>query len=107
MASNMATNMDENTVSEGDPNQAVPPDTIKEEPKENLYIDAANAEQPEIIQPSQAGTQPKRVDARQDWINTDKTKPYFCKLCDYNMDCSEVCTLSVPASYLAAYFYKA
>lgn len=32
----------------------------------------------------------KRVDPRQNWINTDKTKPYFCKLCDYNMDCMEV-----------------
>ena len=34
--------------------------------------------------------QTKRVDPRQDWINTDKTKPYYCKLCDYNMDCMEV-----------------
>ena len=89
----------EKAVSSGDPTLATQPQIVNVDQgkQEQLYIDFAS-DAPPII--SQTGTsaagandsssQPKRVDPRQEWINTDKTKPYYCKLCDYNMDSMEV-----------------
>ena len=89
----MATNVGEETVSDGDPKQVVPPSNVQEvseDKEQNPYSDFASAKPPEIIQPSPQETQIKRVDPRHQWINTDKAVPYFCKLCDYTADCSEV-----------------
>ena len=107
MATNMAmanvnVSTAENTVVTGNANldagaQVVREDTEKED---QLYADFPSDALPVSSQNQPAGTsstdvhtnanQTKRVDPRQDWINTDKTKPYYCKLCDYNMDCMEV-----------------
>ncbi|XP_058944370.2 uncharacterized protein [Pocillopora verrucosa] len=93
MATNMATNAGEEIVSDGDPNQVVPPNDAKQEVSEgkeqNPYGDFASAEPPELIQPGPPETRMKRVDPRHQWINTDKAIPYLCKLCDYTADCSE------------------
>lgn len=94
MATNMATKAGEEIVSDGDPNQVVPPIDAKQEVSEgkeqNPYGDFASAEPPELIQPGPPETRMKRVDPRHQWINTDKAIPYLCKLCDYTADCSEV-----------------
>ena len=93
-ATNMATKTGEEIVSDGDPNQVVPPNDAKQEVSEgkeqNPYGDFASAEPPELIQPGPPETRMKRVDPRHQWINTDKAIPYLCKLCDYTADCSEV-----------------
>lgn len=105
MATNMATNAGVETVSDGDPKQVVPPSDVQEvsqDKEQNPYSDFASAEPPEIIQPSPQETRIKRVDPRHQWINTDKAIPYFCKLCDYTADCSEVgeaCFLRVSMPY--------
>lgn len=106
---NMATNMAnvnvsiaENTVATGDANLDAEAQVVQEEQeKQNQsYVDFPSDAPPVSSQNQPAGTsgtgvytnanQTKRIDPRQDWINTDKTKPYYCKLCDYNMDCMEV-----------------
>ena len=107
MATNMAmanvnVSTAENTVVTGNANlDAGAQVVMKEKEKEDqLYADFPGDALPVSSQNQPAGTsstdvhtnanQTKRVDPRQDWINTDKTKPYYCKLCDYNMDCMEV-----------------
>ena len=107
MATNMAmTNVNvstaENTVVTGNANLDAGAQVVKEEKEkeDQLYADFPSDALPVSSQNQPAGTsstdvntnvnQTKRVDPRQDWINTDKTKPYYCKLCDYNMDCMEV-----------------
>ena len=107
MATNMAmanvnVSTAENTVVTGNTNlDAGAQVAMEEKEKEDqLYADFPSGALPVSSQSQPAGTsstdvhtntnQTKRVDPRQDWINTDKTKPYYCKLCDYNMDCMEV-----------------
>ena len=86
----------ENTIPTVDPNLVTESQVVNEEQgkQEHLYIDFASDAPPVTTQNSQTAASsnqlPKRIDPRQEWINTDKTKPYFCKLCDYNMDCMEV-----------------
>jgi len=110
MATDMA-NVDdvsiaENTVVTGNANNAdidAGAQVVKveqEKQDESSYADFPSDALPGSGQNQLAGTsgtgvstnsnETKRVDPRQNWINTDKTKPYFCKLCDYNMDCMEV-----------------
>ncbi|KAL9966409.1 hypothetical protein ACROYT_G024475 [Oculina patagonica] len=106
MATNMATNMAgvmnvsaaENTVPTEDPNLVTEAQVVNEEQinQEQLYIDFASDTPPVTSQTGvpaggdqSSSNLAKRIDPRQEWINTDKTKPYFCKLCDYNMDCME------------------
>ena len=103
----MATNMvdvstAENTVVTGNANLDAGIQVVREEKEkqDQLYADFPSDALPVSSQNQPAETsgtgaytnanQTKRVDPRQDWINTDKTKPYYCKLCDYNMDCMEV-----------------
>lgn len=112
---NMATNMAnvnvsiaENTVATGDANLDAEAQVVQEEQeKQNQsYVDFPSDAPPVSSQNQPAGTsgtgvytnanQTKRIDPRQDWINTDKTKPYYCKLCDYNMDCMEVGAFLTP-----------
>lgn len=107
MATNMAiTNVSvstgENTVVTGNANLDAGAQVVKEEKEkeDQLYADFPSDALPVSSQNQPAETsstdvytnasQTKRVDPRQDWINTDKAKPYYCKLCDYNMDCMEV-----------------
>ena len=100
MTTNMA-NVDvstaENTVVTGDANQDAGTQVAMEEQEKQDQSHAdfpgdapavSSQNQPEGT--SGTASQTKRVDPRQDWINTDRTKPYYCKLCDYNMDCMEV-----------------
>ena len=107
MATDMA-NVDdvsiaENTVVIGNANIDAGAQVVKEEQEkqdESSYADLTSDALPGSSQNQLAGTsgpgvstnsnETRRVDPRQNWINTDKTKPYFCKLCDYNMDCMEV-----------------
>ena len=73
---------------------------VKNEKQEQLYIDFASDALPvglasSSTQISTEGTTntegpTKRIDPRQQWINTDRTKPYYCKLCDFNMETMEV-----------------
>lgn len=73
---------------------------VKNEKQEQLYIDFASDALPvglasSSTQISTEGTTntegpAKRIDPRQQWINTDRTKPYYCKLCDFNMEAMEV-----------------
>ena len=106
---NMATNMagvnvsiTENTVATEDANLDAEAQVATEETEkqDQSYVVFPSDAAPVSTQNQQAGTsgtavytnanQAKRIDPRQDWINTDKTKPYYCKLCDYNMDSMEV-----------------
>ena len=36
----------------------------------------------------------ERPDPRKEWINSDPRNPYYCKLCDYSMDCMDVSMMS-------------
>lgn len=103
-AANNAVSIAENTVPAGDPNLIVQAQIVKEDPgkQEQLYISpvltqntqqgAINSTSPSdtVVVNNTAVTQAKKVDPRQEWLNSDNTKPYFCKLCDFNMDCMEV-----------------
>lgn len=70
----------------------------KTENKQHLYMDFASDIPPVLPTDSQLagdGIKPdgqvaRKVDPRQQWINKDSTKPYYCKLCDFNMDSMEV-----------------
>lgn len=98
MATNMAGVMNisaaENTVPVEDPDLVTETQVVNDEQvkQDQLYIDFASDAPPVSIQTgvSAGDNLAKRIDPRQEWINTDKTKPYFCKLCDYSMDCMEV-----------------
>ena len=69
---------------------------------EQLYIDFASDALPvglaSSTQMSEISTEdttstggpPKKIDPRKQWINTDRLKPYYCKLCDFNMETMEV-----------------
>ena len=73
---------------------------VNNEKQEQLYIDFASDALPvglassstQITTEGTANTEvpAKRIDPRQQWINTDRTKPYYCKLCDFNMETIEV-----------------
>ena len=68
---------------------------VKEEAKEHLNSDVSSGIAPVGLNSTTVGasnsTDPtKKVDPRQQWINTDRTKPYYCKLCDFNMETMEV-----------------
>ena len=68
------------------------------ENQQQLYIDFASDTPPVLPTGSQlaeGGNKSeiqvvKKPDPRQQWINKDPTKPYYCKLCDFNMDSMEV-----------------
>ncbi|XP_068740918.1 uncharacterized protein [Montipora capricornis] len=67
---------------------------VKEEAKEHLNSDVSSGIAPVGLNSTTVGasnsTDPtKKVDPRQQWINTDRTKPYYCKLCDFNMETME------------------
>lgn len=93
-----STSSTENSAPPGDP-QNVSQVVVKKENQENLYIDFASDTPPVGLAASQQLTNEnsnnaagpvKKVDPRQQWINTDRAKPYFCKLCDFNMESMEV-----------------
>ena len=70
----------------------------KTENQQQLYIDFASDAPPVLSTGSQlaeGGNKSeiqvvKKPDPRQQWINTDPTKPHYCKLCDFNMESMEV-----------------
>lgn len=71
---------------------------LKSENQQHLYMDFASDVPPVLPTDSQLGgdgIKPdsqvvRKVDPRQQWINKDSTKPYYCKLCDFNMESMEV-----------------
>ena len=83
----------ENSTPVGEP-QEVAQVIVKTEKQDEMYVDTPLVGGAGLTQISQDGNntegQPKKIDPRQQWINTDRTKPYYCKLCDFNMDSMEV-----------------
>ena len=65
---------------------------VKEEPKEDLCGDVSRDTMPVGVKETAETSEEsgKKVDPRQQWINTDETRPYYCKLCDFNMESMEV-----------------
>lgn len=65
---------------------------VKEEPKEVLCGDVSRDTIPVGVKETAETSEEsgKKVDPRQQWINTDETRPYYCKLCDFNMESMEV-----------------
>lgn len=70
----------------------------KSENQQHLYMDFSSDIPPVLPTDSQLGGDEikpdsqvvRKVDPRQQWINKDSTKPYYCKLCDFNMESMEV-----------------
>ena len=71
---------------------------VKSENQQHLYMDFSSDIPPVLPTDSQLGGDEikpdsqvvRKVDPRQQWINKDSTKPYYCKLCDFNMESMEV-----------------
>ena len=71
---------------------------VKSENQQHLYMDFSSDIPPVLPTDSQLGGEGikpdsqvvRKVDPRQQWINKDSTKPYYCKLCDFNMESMEV-----------------
>ncbi|XP_015766664.1 PREDICTED: uncharacterized protein LOC107345464 [Acropora digitifera] len=63
---------------------------VKEEPKEVLCGDVSRDTIPVVVKETPGNSEESgKVDPRQQWINTDETRPYYCKLCDFNMETME------------------
>lgn len=71
---------------------------VKSDNQQHLYMDFSSDIPPVLPTDSQLGgdgIKPdsqvvRKIDPRQQWINKDSTKPYYCKLCDFNMESMEV-----------------